>query len=646
MANPHKTAVRIRIPVATFILACLTGSAATAQEGTGHKLFVQSTGPWAQRTSTSPATTDTWKLRAAGATGVMKQLLVPISYAGEAFNYPTSDVQSLYYGTGSPARYSLPRFYTEASRGVFTINGKVIIPIALPRTRAEYTGSYDRARFGGVGDSLSLFIKDVLAGVDSTIDLAPYAEVDGGKQVLAALVIIQPHQGGECTSASNRGIWAHRYSVSALLPGMPDGYATRTSAGGQPVYINDYILQAAEQCYVPGALGGTGTVIHETGHLIGLPDLYGTGTEVSRPVGKWDLMGEGNYYTTDSPAQLGAWSRWILGWTNSRILPIPQSGAVTDTIYRSVMGTGRIDIIPFLDTPEFLILEDRRKEGSDNGALAGNGMIIWRIDPRIADESHFRSNTVNSNRAEPGVSIYQADGLANLDKAENAGDAGDPWPGTAGATTLDATTTPAWKSRAGVPQGQISKISYSLTQGAVFTLSAAKNEEPQDQPYGEMLIIPAILPPAAAGVAYSTRLTLQAAADTTATVEWTVLASGPLENAKITADGRNATLTGLAAKEGTAAIAVKAVIKGARGTQSSVATLILVTVGDPHYEIERLARALTGVQPLTDNEGTFYDSAGNRNGRLDIGDVIIAIKSGRLTWTGGTFIPNPVKEKK
>jgi M6 family metalloprotease-like protein len=51
-----------------------------------------------------------------------------------------------------------------------------------------------------------------------------------------------------------------------------------------------------------------GLLLHETGHLLGLPDLYVAG--VTKSFHRWDLMaGSGRW-----PTEFLAWHRWKLGW--------------------------------------------------------------------------------------------------------------------------------------------------------------------------------------------------------------------------------------------------------------------------------------------------------------------------------------------
>ena len=80
-----------------------------------------------------------------------------------------------------------------------------------------------------------------------------------------------------------------------------DGVEIRHSAT-----FGEDVREASPQRY------GSNVVVHETGHLLGLPDLYdGAATDYSRVfrfAGEWDAMG-----STNTGAHFLAWHKWKLG---------------------------------------------------------------------------------------------------------------------------------------------------------------------------------------------------------------------------------------------------------------------------------------------------------------------------------------------
>ncbi|MCX4978347.1 immune inhibitor A domain-containing protein [Streptomyces sp. NBC_00620] len=111
-------------------------------------------------------------------------------------------------------------------------------------------------------------------------------------------------------------IGAHRGTVSYLQDDAdtlgPDNgnLAGGSEVGDSGIWANDYTMTNENR--------GLGTIAHEYGHDLGLPDLYDTsGGENS--TGFWTVMSNGSLLTDDEqlsahPGDLGAWSKLQLGW--------------------------------------------------------------------------------------------------------------------------------------------------------------------------------------------------------------------------------------------------------------------------------------------------------------------------------------------
>jgi immune inhibitor A len=88
---------------------------------------------------------------------------------------------------------------------------------------------------------------------------------------------------------------------------------------------------------------------------------------------------------------------------------------------------------------EYFLLENRQRTGYD-AQLPGDGLLLWHIDdskPTNTDENHYK------------VGLVQADGDRDLELAANRGDGGDPYPGSASATSVTGSTKPNTKSYVG-----------------------------------------------------------------------------------------------------------------------------------------------------------------------------------------------------
>jgi hypothetical protein len=82
---------------------------------------------------------------------------------------------------------------------------------------------------------------------------------------------------------------------------------------------------------------------------------------------------------------------------------------------------------PAFKPKQYLLLENRKRSGFDFD-LPGEGLLVWRVD----------EDGVQENPNTPGLFLIQADGRNDLTDPTgwNSGDAGDPFPGTAGKKLL------------------------------------------------------------------------------------------------------------------------------------------------------------------------------------------------------------------
>jgi M6 family metalloprotease-like protein len=112
--------------------------------------------------------------------------------------------------------------------------------------------------------------------------------------------------------------------------------------------------------------------IHETGHLLGLPDLYNERVPSSQH--KWDVM-------TASPdgGGLFAWHRWKLGWLDrSQIVCRTHRGTTTATL-TPIEQTGGTKAIVSRVGQTAVVLEVRRPVAEDASLCAG-GVLVYRVD--------------------------------------------------------------------------------------------------------------------------------------------------------------------------------------------------------------------------------------------------------------------------
>ena len=393
--------------------------------------------------------------------------------------------------TGRP--YTVFTFYQEISRGLLQVQGVVIGWITLDSANAWYAGPGSCDGLGTCGHVAQL-IREAVMYADSTQHLdwgqfdndgpdgVPNSGDDDGEVDLVWL--IHPTVGAECRV--NGDIWSHRYYYSAWT-GAPLVTSAPAHNGGH-IVVDNYTIQSGLGGVTgcdPSRIMAPGTIGHETGHGLFLPDLYDT-SEETEGIGEWGLMGSGNWSRPFSPSHMESFSLSRLGWVT--VQPLTASG----TYHLGPIESGDTTYLvrPTVPNPdgEYFLLENRQALGADTALIAkhgGGGLLIWHVDSAQFADNTLPYNTVNVGSVH-GVALEQADGLGNLDctypsPCNNRGDAGDAYPGDSDRTAFGPRTNPAPKMNSGggfpgfaldsirqvVPNGD---MAFRLRFGALSTI--------------------------------------------------------------------------------------------------------------------------------------------------------------------------------
>jgi M6 family metalloprotease-like protein len=114
-----------------------------------------------------------------------------------------------------------------------------------------------------------------------------------------------------------------------------------------------------------------GGLVHETGHLLGLPDLYQV--RRFRTFHFWDVM------TDRWPSELLAWHRWKLGWLDTdQIVCIVKPSTTTVTLTPIEKAGGPKAVIVHHGR-QILVAEVRQRIGYDAGRC-DQGVLIYAVD--------------------------------------------------------------------------------------------------------------------------------------------------------------------------------------------------------------------------------------------------------------------------
>ena len=223
----------------------------------------------------------------------------------------------------------------------------------------------------------------------------------------------------------------------------------------RPIDRAAVVPETANQDGFYGALNGV--IAHENGHnLFGMSDLYNIATGYP-VVGLWSLMDSGNL--TGSPVGLPNGDEiFATGLLPPSVDPF-QRFFTTDILHFAEPAFGETTMVQaserypdmrriYLTSDEYLLFENRAIAPGNvieldqdstsrvvlgpkspdryeyDALVPGPGLLVWHIDASVIPfETAFRMNPdfgFNSNPIRPGISVVEADGLADL------GDPGSP----------------------------------------------------------------------------------------------------------------------------------------------------------------------------------------------------------------------------
>ena len=396
-------------------------------------------------------------------TGTLPLVVIPALFADSPEpQFTSSEIQRVLFD-GPSDNGTVTEFYDEASGGRFNVRGATLPWVRTSITLDSAVGdSYGLLQNTGTGS----YLLEALLLADPGIDFGQY-DNDGPDGV--------PNSGDDdgyvdavafeflevSASCGGPGIWPHRWVVGGWSD-IDSVFITDDLQhdGVNHVRVDDYIIQSAAQCNGTD-IQPAGTIAHELGHVLGLPDLYdNTGGLLPEQrlwvVGCWSLMAAGSWGCGTSnrsawvrPTHFGAWEKEQLGWL-AEIETIDDAMSIDYTL-EPVIGSQNVLKIPLEfgdepDTNEYFLLEYRKKQGFDLD-LPSSGVLIYHVDP-----------TVPGNQ--PGSSVppwhkvrlEEADGNSSLLRSfpdgGNRGEPGDAW-GALGTGRFTHVTEPATKLNSG-----------------------------------------------------------------------------------------------------------------------------------------------------------------------------------------------------
>ncbi|MEW6686118.1 MAG: FG-GAP-like repeat-containing protein [Candidatus Edwardsbacteria bacterium] len=181
-----------------------------------------------------------------------------------------------------------------------------------------------------------------------------------------------------------------------------------------PIYVNngsEKIVDGAIQPETASSHGITfglqGSLAHEFGHQIGLPDLYDISYWSVGSTGEWCLMGLGNFGLNGFvPSHPSAWCKYYLGWIEPKVVN-PGAGGLNVAIrWIESDDTAGIRMVKVpINSHEYFLIENRRAYTNPDTAIHpehpdSNGARVWYDGVLVKFDDYDYSLPLSSNLVE------------------------------------------------------------------------------------------------------------------------------------------------------------------------------------------------------------------------------------------------------
>ncbi|MFA6199765.1 MAG: M6 family metalloprotease domain-containing protein [Bacteroidales bacterium] len=383
-------------------------------------------------------------------TGTPNFLVILVNYADVSFNSANiatmQNMISQANYTTSGTTGSVRDYFYDNSIGLLNANFTVVGPFTLSHNAAYYGANIEGTAGNDTLPQEMMLEATTLA--DASVNFADYDNDNDGTVDMVHVVYAGR---GEHNGGGANAIWAHSWSFP--YPTYKDGVLL-------------YKYSCSPELQNATTIDGIGTICHEMGHVLGLPDFYDTdyggsgGTAVH--LGSWDLMASGNYNNNSkTPPYFSALERKMLGWANYNYITSTSSNYITHIADSA--KSYRIN----LSSNEYLILENRQKKKWDY-YIPSEGMLIFHADSNKI-EARYNINTIPTDRGfflEPSTGDYTNDSY-NIRT---------PFPGGNNVKNYTTITTPSMRLKNGskVYGKSLTNIRYINDSTIAFDFKADK----------------------------------------------------------------------------------------------------------------------------------------------------------------------------
>ena len=352
-----------------------------------------------------------------------------------------SDLMNAESYTYNSATGSVREFFKAQSNGAYVPDFDVVGPYTLTNNRAHYGGNDSNDDDLLAGD---MIVEACKAADADGVDFTKYNN-DGDNEVDFVYVIYAGVGEADATPDVPNAVWPHNWTLESAYYYNNCTYA-KSARKVDNLYINNYACS--------GELEGTatyrcpiGTIAHEFGHVLGLPDYYVTDENASNnkknyTPGAWHIMDYGSYNNEGrTPPNYSPHDKYYFGWSTPTLLAkdAKQNCTLTTTYGSAYQITGGTTSKGATASDRIWYLENRQKSGWDK-YLPGHGMVVWEV---TYNSSNWTNNAPNNSSV--GYTVVTANNLTRpytpcVYQTTASSTSATPFPGTSNVTSYTPAT--------------------------------------------------------------------------------------------------------------------------------------------------------------------------------------------------------------
>lgn len=409
-------------------------------------------------------------------TGTINNIVVFIRFSGEAgYTDPISTYSSMFNSTTTGAN-SMRNYFAEASYNQLTVSttfyptqtGTTVISYQDGQPRGYYqpysvtnTIGYDPnvawndwSNTNGSSYREFSLINHATNAINSLVPTFLNIDGDGDGNVDNVCFIVSGSPG-----AWNSLLWPHQWSLY-----YQNAYINNKRVFTYNLQLRDFTLDSRI---------GVSVLAHEMFHSLGAPDLYHYSqvepAKSLHPAGPWDLMDS----VMNPPEHMMAYMKQRYGNWIASIPTITTSGTYTLNPLTSANDNAYRINSPNTTT-EYFIVEYRRRTGTFETSLPGEGLIVSRIN--TAQDGHG-----NSQGPPDEVYVYRPGGTVSANGSPDSANFGS----TVSRTAINDSTNPSSFLTNGAAGGL--NISNIGTAGNTISFTVTIGSQPPTVSLGEAL---------------------------------------------------------------------------------------------------------------------------------------------------------------